>query len=144
MVAERIAGNKPLVNYDCIPSVIYTHPEIAWVGEPEQSLKAQGVEINSGTFLFSANGRALTANDATGVVKVVADAESDSILGVHVFGPNASELVAQGVIAMEMGSTAEDLALTMFAHPTLSEAVHEAALGVAGHAIHTLNRPQRK
>ena len=143
MVAERIAGNKPLVNYDCIPSVIYTHPEIAWVGETEQSLKAQGVDIKSGTFLFSANGRALAANDATGVVKVIADAESDSILGVHVFGPNASELVAQGVIAMEMGSTAEDLALTMFAHPTLSEAVHEAALGVAGHAIHTLNRPSR-
>ncbi|MCY4656113.1 MAG: dihydrolipoyl dehydrogenase [Gammaproteobacteria bacterium] len=144
MVAERIAGNKPLVNYDCVPSVIYTHPEIAWVGESEQSLKGDGIEIRSGTFLFSANGRALAANDATGIVKVIADAESDSILGMHVFGPSASELVAQGVIAMEMGSTAEDLALTMFAHPTLSEAVHEAALGVAGNAIHTLNRPSRK
>ena len=144
MVAERIAENRPLVNYECVPSVIYTHPEVAWVGETEQALKGDGIDIQTGTFLFSANGRALAANDATGIVKVIADAETDRILGVHVFGPHASEIVAEGVVAMEMGATAEDLALTMFAHPTLSEALHEAALGVAGNAIHTISRTSRK
>ncbi|MCY4011381.1 MAG: dihydrolipoyl dehydrogenase [Gammaproteobacteria bacterium] len=143
MVAERIAGHKPLVNYDCVPSVIYTHPEIAWVGRTEDELKAAGDDYRIGTFSFGATGRALAANDATGMVKVVADAETDRILGVHVFGPQASELIAQAVIAMEFDASAEDLGLTMFAHPTLSEAVHEAALGVGGNAIHMLNR-QRK
>lgn len=144
MVAERIAGFKPDVNYDAVPSVIYTHPEIAWVGEPEQSLRDNGVAYNVGSFSFGANGRALAGNDAEGLVKVVSDAESDRILGVHVLGPQASELIAQAVIAMEFGATAEDLGLIMFAHPTLSEAVHEAALGVAGHAIHAVNRRARK
>ncbi|MDP6377481.1 MAG: dihydrolipoyl dehydrogenase [Pseudomonadales bacterium] len=143
MVAERIAGFKPLVNYDTIPNVIYTHPEIAWVGRTEQELKAEGVACNVGSFPFAASGRALAANDAEGMVKIVADAESDRILGVHVLGPQASELIAQAVIAMEFDASAEDLGLTMFAHPTLSEAVHEAALGVAGHAIHMVNRKKR-
>ena len=140
MVAERIAGHKPLVNYDCVPNVIYTHPEIAWVGRTEQSLKADGDAYRAGTFSFAANGRALASNDGAGLVKIVADAETDRVLGVHVFGPQASELIAQAVIAMEFDASAEDLALTMFAHPTLSEAMHEAALGVSGRALHMVNR----
>jgi dihydrolipoamide dehydrogenase len=143
MVAERIAGQKPLVDYDKVPSVIYTHPEIAWVGKTEQELKAGGEKYRAGSFPFSVSGRALAANDTQGMVKVLADAETDRILGVHVFGPQASELIAQAVIAMSFDASAEDLGLIMFAHPTLSEAVHEAALGVAGHAIHMVNR-QRK
>ena len=143
MVVERIGGKKPAVNYDCVPSVIYTHPEIAWVGKTEQELKAAGEAVNVGSFPFAATGRALAAHETTGLVKVVADAETDRVLGVHVFGAQASELVAQAVIAMEFGATAEDLALTMFAHPTLSEAMHEAALGVGGHAIHMVNRRSR-
>jgi dihydrolipoamide dehydrogenase len=144
MVAERIAGQKPMVNYDTVPSVVYTHPEIAWVGQTEQQLKASGDAYNVGTFPFSVNGRALSANDTQGSVKILADAETDRILGVHILGPQASELIAQAVIAMEFDASAEDLGLTMFAHPTLSEAVHEAALGVAGHAIHMVNRKKRK
>lgn len=143
MVAERIAGQKPLVNYDTVPSVIYTHPEVAWVGQTEQQLKASGDAYNVGSFPFSVNGRALAADDTQGMVKILADAETDRILGVHVLGPQASELVAQAVIAMEFDASAEDLGLTMFAHPTLSEALHEAALGVAGHAIHMVNRKKR-
>ena len=144
MVVERIAGNKPVVNYDCVPSVIYTHPEIAWVGKTEQELKAAGESVRVGAFPFAATGRALAAGETVGLVKVVADAESDRMLGVHVFGAQASELVAPAVIAMEFGATAEDLALTMFAHPTLSEAMHEAALGVGGHAIHMVNRAKAR
>ncbi|MDH3644272.1 MAG: dihydrolipoyl dehydrogenase [Gammaproteobacteria bacterium] len=144
MVAERIAGHKPLVNYDCVPSVIYTHPEVAWVGKTEQELKASGDAYNAGSFPFAASGRAMAANDTQGQVKILADAETDQILGVHVLGPQASELIAQAVIAMEFDACAEDLGLTMFAHPTLGEAVHEAALSVAGHAIHMVNRKKRK
>jgi dihydrolipoamide dehydrogenase len=143
MVAERIAGQKPLVNYETVPSVIYTHPEIAWVGKTEQELKASGDEYAVGSFPFSVSGRALAANDSDGMVKILADAETDRILGVHVLGPQASELIAQAVIAMEFDACAEDLGLIMFAHPTLSEAVHEAALGVAGHAIHMVNRKRK-
>jgi dihydrolipoamide dehydrogenase len=143
MVAERLADFKPLVNYDTVPSVIYTHPEIAWVGRTEQELKAEGVQYNVGQFPFAASGRALAANDTDGLVKVIADAGSDRILGVHVLGPQASELIAQAVIAMEFDGCAEDLGLIMFAHPTLSESVHEAALGVAGHAIHMVNRKKK-
>lgn len=143
MVAERIAGLKPLVNYETIPSVIYTHPEIAWVGQTEQALKEAGIAYNVGSFPFAGSGRALAANDAQGLVKVLADADSDRILGVHVFGPQASEIVAQAVVAMEFDASAEDLGLIMFAHPTLSESLHEAALSVAGHAIHMVNRKKK-
>ncbi len=143
MVAERIAGQKTEVNYDAVPSVIYTHPEIAWVGATEEELKKSGDAFNVGSFGFSANGRALAANDTDGIVKVVSDAETDRILGVHIMGPQASELIAQAVIAMEFSATAEDLGLIMFAHPTLSESLHEAALGVGGHAIHMINRKKR-
>jgi len=143
MVVERIKGHKAQMNYDLIPSVIYTHPEIAWVGKTEQALKAEGVEVNVGTFPFAASGRAMAANDTGGFVKVIADAKTDRVLGVHVIGPSAAELVQQGAIGMEFGTSAEDLGMMVFSHPTLSEALHEAALAVNGGAIHIANRKKR-
>lgn len=143
MVVERIAGHKAQMNYDLIPGVIYTHPEIAWVGKNEQTLKAEGVEINVGVFPFAASGRAMAANDTTGFVKIIADAKTDRVLGGHVIGPSAAELVQQIAIAMEFGSSAEDIGMMIFSHPTLSEAVHEAALAVNGNAIHIANRKKR-
>jgi len=143
MVAERIAGHKAQMNYDCIPSVIYTHPEIAWVGKSEDELKAAGEKYNVGTFPFAAIGRAMAANETAGFVKIIADAETDTILGASIIGPSAGDLVQQVVIAMEFGSSAEDLGMMVFSHPTLSEAVHEAALGVNNHAIHKANRKRR-
>ncbi|OEO25532.1 dihydrolipoyl dehydrogenase [Pseudomonas sp. J237] len=143
MVAERIAGHKAQMNYDLIPSVIYTHPEIAWVGKTEQQLKGEGVAVNVGTFPFAASGRAMAANDTGGMVKVIADAKTDRVLGVHVIGPSAAELVQQGAIGMEFGTSAEDLGMMVFSHPTLSEALHEAALAVNGGAIHIANRKKR-
>jgi len=144
MVAERIAGQKTEVNYECIPGVIYTNPEIANVGQTEEQLKADGIEYNVGVCPFAASGRAMAANNTVGMVKILADASTDRILGVHIIGGGASELIAQAVIAMEFGSSAEDLGLTVFAHPTLSETVHEAALSVGGHAIHIGNKKKRK
>lgn len=144
MVAERIAGQMPLVNYDLVPSVVYTHPEIAWVGKAEQILKGEGVEYNVGSFPMAASGRAMANNDTAGVIKVIAEKETDRILGVHIIGAQASEIIAEAVIAMEFGASAEDLGLTMFAHPTLSEGLHEAALAVSGHAIHIANRKRKK
>ena len=144
MVAERLAGQMPLVNYDLVPSVIYTHPEIAWVGKTEQALKAEGVDIQVGAFPMAASGRAMANNDTAGVIRVIADKVSDRILGVHIMGAQASEMIAEAVIAMEFGAGAEDLGLTMFAHPTLSEGLHEAALAVSGHAIHIANRKRKK
>jgi dihydrolipoamide dehydrogenase len=144
MVVERIAGKQAQMNYDCIPSVIYTHPEVAAVGKTEQELKADGIDYKIGVFPFAASGRALASNEAEGMVKLIAHAETDRILGCHIVGPSAADLVQQAVIAMEFGSSAEDLALTVFAHPTLSEALHEAALAVDGHAIHIANRKKRK
>jgi dihydrolipoamide dehydrogenase len=143
MVADIIAGHKAQLNYDCIPSVIYTHPELAWVGKNEQELKAEGVKYKVGKFPFAASGRAMAANDTDGFVKMIACEETDRILGCHIIGGHAADLIAQAVIAMEFGSTAEDIALTVFAHPTVSEAVHEAALAVNGHAIHMANRKKR-
>lgn len=143
MVVERIKGHKAQMNYDLIPSVIYTHPEIAWVGKTEQALKAEGVEVNIGTFPFAASGRAMAANDTGGFVKVIADAKTDRILGVHVIGPSAAELVQQGAIGMEFGTSAEDIGMMVFSHPTLSEALHEAALAVNGGAIHIANKKKR-
>ncbi len=143
VVAERIAGHKAAVNYDCIPGVIYTAPEIAWVGKTEEQLKALGEEYKVGVFPFAASGRAMAANDTAGMVKIIASAKTDRVLGVHIVGPHASEMIAQGVIAMEFASSAEDLALTVFAHPTLSEALHEAALAVDGNAIHIANRRKK-
>lgn len=143
VVAERIAGHKAQVNYDCIPSVIYTSPEIAWVGKTEEELKAEGVNFSAGTFPFAALGRAMAQNETNGFVKIIADAETDRILGASVIGPSAGDLVQQVVIAMEFGSSAEDLGMMVFSHPTLSEAVHEAALSVNNHAIHKANRKKR-
>jgi len=143
MVAERIAGKPAQVNYECIPSIIYTHPEIAAVGRTEQELKSDGIPYKAGTFPFAASGRALAANDSEGMVKIISHAETDRILGCHIVGPSAADLTQQVLIAMEFGSSTEDLALMVFGHPTLSEAVHEAALAVDGHAIHVANRKRR-
>ncbi|MBT4838625.1 MAG: dihydrolipoyl dehydrogenase [Methylococcales bacterium] len=140
VVAELIAGMTGVeVNYDLIPSVIYTSPEIAWVGKSEQALKAMGKKYKVGRFPFAASGRALAMGDSTGQVKIFADDETDVILGVHIIGHNASELIAEAVVAMEFSSSAEDLARIMHAHPTLSEALHEAALAVDKRAIHIMN-----
>ena len=139
MVAEHIAGNHAEIDYKLIPSVIYTQPEIAWVGKTEQACKNAGIKINVGSFPFVASGRAHAMAQTEGLVKIIADAESDVVLGVHIFSTQASELISQAVLMMEMQATAEDMALTVFAHPTLSEAVHEAALSVHGRAIHVKN-----
>jgi len=144
MVAERIAGKQTQVNYDLIPSVIYTHPEVAWVGKNEEELKAAGIEYNVGVFPFAVSGRAMAANDTEGMVKLIADAKTDRILGCHIIGSSAADLLQQIVIAMEFSSSAEDIGLTMFSHPSLSEAVHEAALAANGHAVHIGNRKRRK
>jgi len=139
MVAEHIAGNHVDVDYDLIPFVIYTHPEIAWVGKTEEECKTAGIKTNVGSFPFVASGRARAMAETEGQVKIIADADTDRVLGVHIFSAQASELIAQAVLMMEMQATAEDMALTMFAHPTLSEAMHEAALSVHGQAIHIKN-----
>jgi len=139
MVAERIAGNQVEMEYDLVPSVIYTHPEVAWVGKNEKELNDAGVEFKTGSFPFAASGRALATGESTGFVKVIADKRTDTILGVHAFGPAAADIVQQGVVAMEFGASAEDLGLTIFSHPTVSEALHEAALAVNGQAIHIGN-----
>lgn len=143
MVAERIAGQKTVMNYDIIPNVIYTHPEVASVGKTEEQLKADGEKYNVGVFPFLAIGRAVAADEAEGMVKMIAHAETDRILGCHIVGPSAADLVQQVAIAMEFGSSAEDLGMMVFGHPTLSEAVKEAALAVHGHAIHMPNRKRK-
>lgn len=129
-VAERIAGQHGHVNFNTIPWVIYTSPEIAWVGQTEQQLKAEGRAYKAGSFPFMANGRARALGDTTGFVKFLADAKSDEILGVHIVGPFASELIAEAVVAMEFKASAEDIARICHAHPSLSEATKEAALAV--------------
>jgi dihydrolipoamide dehydrogenase len=129
-VAEMIAGQSGHVNLETVPWVIYTAPEIAWVGKTEQELKAKGVEYRAGQFPFIVNGRARAIGETAGFVKVLADARSDRILGVHMIGPYASELIAEAVVAMEFGAASEDIARIVHAHPTLSEALHEAALAV--------------
>jgi dihydrolipoamide dehydrogenase len=129
-VAERIAGQHPHVDFNTIPWVIYTSPEIAWVGMTEQQLKRDGIDYRAGSFPFAANGRARALGDTTGFVKLLADARTDRILGMHVIGPQASELIAEGVVAMEFGASSEDIARICHAHPTLSEATREAALAI--------------
>jgi dihydrolipoamide dehydrogenase len=136
MVAECIAGQKGHVNLDTVPWVIYTHPEIAWVGKTEQQLKKEGVEYRAGQIPFAANGRALGQGDTTGFVKMLACAKTDRILGVHVIGNNASELIAEAVVAMEFNASSEDIARICHAHPTLSEAMHEASLAVDKRPLH--------
>ena len=129
-VAQRIAGQHGHVDFNTVPWVIYTSPEIAWVGKTEQQLKAEGVQYRAGTFPFMANGRARAIGDTTGFAKFVADARTDRILGAHIIGPMASELIAEAVVAMEFGAAAEDIALICHAHPSLAEAMKEAALAV--------------
>jgi len=142
MVAELIAGRKVRIDPDLIPSVIYTQPEIAWVGKNEAQLKAAGTGYRTGQFPFAASGRAQALGQTAGFVKILAEETSDRVLGVHVIGAQASELIAAAVLAMSFGASSEDLALTIFAHPTLSEALHEAALAVHERAVH-IARPKR-
>jgi dihydrolipoamide dehydrogenase len=139
-VADRIAGRYAHVNYALIPSVIYTAPEIAWVGQTEEQVKAAGVACKVGVFPFAASGRARAMEAAAGFVKIVASKESDEILGVHIIGPMAGELIAEAVLAMEFRASTEDLQRTIHAHPTLSEALHEAALSADKRAIDSINR----
>ncbi len=134
-VAETIAGQSPHVNLDTVPWVIYTSPEIAWVGKTEQELKAAGIEYRAGQFPFAASGRARALGETGGFVKMLADARTDRILGVHIIGPFASELISEAVVALEFGASSEDIARIVHAHPSLSEAMHEAALGVDKRAL---------
>ena len=133
---EQLAGKVGHVNYDVIPSIIYTHPEVAWCGKTEEEVKASGAKYNVGTFPFAANSRARTNDDSEGLVKFVSCAETDKILGAHIVGPNAGELLGECVLAMEYGGSTEDIARTCHGHPTLSEAVKEAALATGGKPIH--------
>ncbi len=136
MVAELIAGQAGHCNYDAVPWVIYTHPEIAWVGKTEQQLKSAGIEYRAGQIPFSANGRALGQGETSGFIKMLADARTDRILGVHIIGTNASELISEAVVAMEFDASSEDIARIVHAHPTLSEVMHEAALSVDKRPLH--------
>ena len=139
-VADRIAGRYAHVNYDLVPSVIYTAPEIAWVGKTEDAAKAAGSIVKTGVFPFAASGRARAMEASAGFVKIVADKASDETLGVHIIGPMAGELIGEACVAMEFRASTEDLQRTMHAHPTLSEALHEAALAADKRAIDSLNR----
>ncbi len=134
-VAERIAGQKPHVDFNTVPWVIYTTPEIAWVGKTEQQLKAEGVEYRAGTFPFAANARARALGDTSGFVKFVSDAKTDEILGVHIIGPFAGELITEAVVAMEFRGSSEDIGMICHAHPSLSEAMKDAALAVDRRAL---------
>ena len=136
MVAELVAGQKPEIDPHLMPWVIYTSPEIAWVGKTERQLRSEGVEYRTGQFPFSANGRAQALGDARGFVKMLTDAKTDSVLGVHIIGPFASELISEAVVAMAFSASSEDIARTIHAHPSLSEALHEASLAVEGRALH--------
>ena len=136
MAAELIAGRKAEFDRNIVPWVIYTKPEIAWVGKTEQQLKEAGMEYKVGQFPFSANGRAQALGEAKGFAKMLSDAKTDRVLGVHIVGPYASELIGEAVLAMAFSASSEDIALTVHAHPSLSEAIHEAALAVAGRALH--------
>jgi dihydrolipoamide dehydrogenase len=133
---ENIAGFAGHVNYDVIPGVIYTHPEVAAAGKTEEQLKQEGANYVKGTFPFSANSRARAIGDSDGLIKVLADKETDKILGMHIIGPNAGEMIAEGVLAMEYGASCEDIARTCHAHPTLSEALKEACMATYDKPIH--------
>jgi dihydrolipoamide dehydrogenase len=135
-LAERLAGQKPHIDYDAVPAVIYTWPEVASVGKTEEELKATGIPYRTGRFPFTANPRARSNGFTEGFVKILAEAESDRVLGVHIIGPDAGTLIAEAALAKEFGASAEDIARTCHAHPTLSEALKEAALAVDGRAIH--------
>lgn len=142
-LAEQLAGHHTQVNYNAVPSVIYTMPEVAWVGLSEEQAKEKGHEVKIGTGPFAANGRAKAMEQAAGSIKIIADAKSDRILGVHMVGPYVSELLAEAVLALEFAATCEDIALTMHGHPTLSENFHEAVLLVDGRAVHAVNKVKK-
>jgi len=133
---EHILGEGGHVNYDAIPGVIYTHPEVAWVGKSEEELKEAGIKYKKGVFPMSANSRARTNGDADGLVKILTCAETDKILGAHCLSGNAGEMIAEGVLAFEYGASSEDVARTCHAHPTMSEAFKEACMAANGKAIH--------
>jgi dihydrolipoamide dehydrogenase len=135
-VVEYIKKGYGHVNYGCIPAVMYTYPEVAWVGQSEQDLKKAGIKYRVGTFPFTANSRAKTNLDTDGMVKMLADPETDRLLGVHIIGPNAGEMIAEGTLALEYGASSEDIARTCHAHPTLAEAFKEAAMATYSKAIH--------
>ena len=139
MAADLIAGETSEVNYDVIPSVIYTAPEIAWVGKTEEQVKASGREYKTGSFPFAASGRAKAMEQTSGFVKVISAADDDEILGIHIIGPMAGELISEAVLAMEFSASTEDLQRTIHAHPSLAEAVHEAALAVDKRALNYPN-----
>ena len=134
---EGMRGGWVHVDYDLVPAVVFTHPEIAAVGKTEEQLVAGGAPFVKGVFPFRANGRARTINDTTGKVKVLADAATDRVLGIHIIGPAAGDLIGEAAAAMSFGATAEDIARVCHAHPTLPEALKEAAMAVGGHAIHS-------
>jgi dihydrolipoamide dehydrogenase len=134
--AEQIVTGYGHVNYDAIPGIVYTHPEVASVGKTEEQLKAAGIEYRKGVFPFRANGRARALGQIEGTVKILADAQTDRVLGVHILGPRAGDLIAEAAVAIEFGASSEDIARSSHAHPTLAEAVKEAALAVDGRAIH--------
>ena len=142
-VAELIAGHNPIIDHGLVPWVVYTEPEIAWVGKTEQQVKQAGIEYNAGMFPFAATGRALAVDATAGFVKVIADKLTDRVLGVHVIGKNASELIAEAVTVMAFDGSAEDIARTVHAHPTMAEAMHEAALDADFRAIHKASRKRR-
>ena len=139
MAADLIAGETSEVNYDVIPSVIYTAPEIAWVGKTEEEAKASGREYKTGSFPFAASGRAKAMEQTSGFVKVISAVDDDEILGIHIIGPMAGELISEAVLAMEFSASTEDLQRTIHAHPSLAEAVHEAALAVDKRALNYPN-----
>ena len=143
MVSERIAGENFQINYAHIPNVIYTHPEVAWVGKNEKELKSLEVDYKSGSFPFAASGRALASGESTGSVTIYADKQTDKILGIQVFGPSASEIMHQGLIAMDNEITSEKFSSTIFSHPTVSEALHEATLAMNQKAIHIQNKKKK-
>jgi dihydrolipoamide dehydrogenase len=144
VAAEKIAGHNPLpIDLNTVPSVIYTAPEVAWVGQTEDEAKQAGLNVKTGSFPYAANGRARAIQETDGFIKVVANADTDRILGIHMIGPQASELVAQAKIAIDFGASVEDLAMTMFAHPTLSETLHEAVLSADGRSIHAVQKKKK-
>jgi dihydrolipoamide dehydrogenase len=142
-LAEQLHGEHTQVNYNAVPSVIYTAPEVAWTGLSEEQAKAKGYEVKVGSGLFAANGRAKAMEQAGGTIKVIADAKTDRVLGVHMIGPYVSELVAEAVLGLEFAATVEDYALTMHGHPSLAETFHEAMLSVDNRAIHLINKVKK-
>ncbi|MGH8430553.1 MAG: FAD-dependent oxidoreductase, partial [Solimonas sp.] len=142
-LAEQLAGHHTQVNYNAVPSVVYTAPEIAWVGMSEEEARAAGHEVKTGSGSFLSSGRAKAMEQAAGTIKVISDAKTDRILGVHAVGPFVSELIAEAVVALEFAATTEDIALIMHAHPSLAETFHDAILSVDGRAVHAVNKPKR-